>query len=53
MNKELLPELNLDLPALLEAILFASSSATTVAQLAAALDLPVEDVESGLAGLEA
>jgi segregation and condensation protein B len=53
MNDELLPELNLDLPALLEAILFASSSATTVTQLAAALDLPVEEVESGLIDLEA
>lgn len=53
MNMEHSPELNLDLPALLEAILFASSSATSVAQLAAALDLPVDEVDTGLAGLEA
>jgi segregation and condensation protein B len=53
MEEQLSSELNLDLPALLEAIIFASPTATTVALLAAALDLPAEEVEAGLTGLEA
>lgn len=40
------------LPLRLEALLFAAPGAITAAQLAAALQIPLEEVESGLAALE-
>ena len=44
--------IDLDLPALLEALLFAAPGAVTTAQLAAALDLTARDIEVGLSALE-
>lgn len=48
-----LTEMELSLPARLEALLFVAPGAATPAQLAAALGLPVEEVERGLAELDA
>lgn len=47
------PENELSLEALIEALLFVSSGSVTPTQLAAALELPVEDIEQGLDGLQA
>jgi segregation and condensation protein B len=44
---------SLDLSAKLEALLFAAPSSITLAQLAAALELPLPEVEKGLAELQA
>lgn len=53
MTAPSLTEMELSLPARLEALLFVAPGAATPAQLAAALDLPVEEVEQGLADLGA
>jgi segregation and condensation protein B len=47
------PQDTLDLPARLEALLFAAPGSVTPAQLAIALEIPTADVEKGLAELEA
>ena len=47
-----LPENSFSLSALLEAILFVLPSSATPAQLAAALELPIEEVEKGLDELQ-
>jgi segregation and condensation protein B len=46
------PEIDLHLSAQLEALLFVAPGAVTLAQLAAALELPVTDIEQGLEILE-
>ena len=53
-NPEPTPNLakDIDLINLLEALLFVAPEAVAPAQLAAALDIPVKDVEDGLQGLE-
>lgn len=53
MMDETLTKDPLSLSARLEALLFVASSAVTPAQLASALDLPGDEVEAGLAELEA
>jgi segregation and condensation protein B len=53
MDSLSLPEISLSLSAQLEALLFIAPSSVTPAQLAAALDLPVEEIERGLDDLEA
>jgi segregation and condensation protein B len=45
-------ENNLSLTALLEALLFVAPGSVTLAQLSAALDAPVREIEKGLAELE-
>jgi segregation and condensation protein B len=52
MDQALSSELNLELTALLEAMLFVAPGPVSVSQLATALDIPFEDVEQGLANLE-
>lgn len=49
----MLPETPLNLQAMLETLLFVAPGSVTSAQLAAALDLPVEDIERGLDELDA
>ena len=52
MNDLISPENRLDLSAMLEALLFVAPGAVTSSQLAAALDLPVEEIERELEELE-
>jgi segregation and condensation protein B len=53
MDERSVPETDLQISALLEAMLFVAPGAVTPAQLAAALDLGVRQVEAGLEELEA
>ncbi|MEW5868920.1 MAG: SMC-Scp complex subunit ScpB [Chloroflexota bacterium] len=53
MDDQSLPESELRLSALLEALLFVAPGSATASQLAAALDLPITEVEQGLDELEA
>lgn len=50
---EFTPPPALDLAAQLEALLFAAPGSVTPAQLAAALEISIKDIEAGLAALEA
>jgi segregation and condensation protein B len=52
MNQVEFPDIPLSLGAYLEALLFVAPGALTTAQLASALDLPVAEIERGLAELE-
>jgi segregation and condensation protein B len=52
MTEPTFPQPDLSLVALLEALLFIAPGPVAPAQLAAAVDLPVRDVENGLAELE-
>ena len=52
MNDLISPENRLSLSAMLEALLFVAPGAVNSAQLATALDLPVEEIERGLEELE-
>ena len=52
MNDLISPENSLNLSAMLEALLFVAPGAVNSAQLAAALDLPEEEIERGLDELE-
>jgi segregation and condensation protein B len=53
MAESFFPNNTLSLNACLEALLFASSGSVTPAQLAAALDIPIREIEAGLAELDA
>lgn len=53
MDEAHLSQANLTLTARLEALLFVAPGPVTPAQLAAALDVPSEDIEKGLGDLEA
>ncbi|MGW8250782.1 MAG: SMC-Scp complex subunit ScpB [Anaerolineales bacterium] len=53
MNEHIEPSQELNLTARLEALLFVASGAVSSGQLAAALELPNSEVETGLAELEA
>jgi len=53
MTDTIAPEIKLDLPAYLEALLFSAPGAVTYAQLAIALDITASEVERGLEELEA
>lgn len=52
MSEANFPDQSLSLTALLEALLFSAPAALSSAQLAAALELPVNEIESALAELE-
>jgi segregation and condensation protein B len=53
MEAPILSEHNISLPARIEALLFAAPGSVTLAQLAAALEVNVEEVEQGLDSLDA
>ena len=53
MDETTLPELELELAAKLEALLFSAPGAVNSIQLAAALDYPIQEIERGLNELEA
>jgi hypothetical protein len=52
MSDQPIPELDPNLLARLEALLFVAPGAVATTQLAAALDLPLRDIEQGLAAIE-
>ena len=52
MSDQPIPELDPNLLARLEALLFVAPGSVAIPQLAAALDLPIRDIEHGLAALE-